>query len=96
MLVVEDENNNNYWSIYTLQSDKTWDPFHLQSYNTQDYWKYATYYATGYDATTVPNQVTLEADLLTLTDAVTGDLAKVTSNDDGNSLSVKRIVAGMK
>ena len=85
VLVVEDENNNNYWSIYTLQSDKTWDLSRIQSYNTQDYWKYATYYATGYDATTVPTyQVTLEADLLTLTDAVTGDLAKVTSNDDGN------------
>ena len=85
VLVLEDENRNNYWTIYTLQADKTWTLTNIQSYNTSDYWNYATYYATGYDATTVPKyQVTLEADLLTLTDAVTGDIAKVTSNDEGN------------
>ena len=91
VLVLEDENNSNYWSIYTLQADKSWLLSNIQAYNTADYWNYATYYATGYDATTVPAfQVTLEADLLTLTSAVTGDIAKVTSNDEGNfSMFVK-------
>jgi hypothetical protein len=85
VLVLEDENRSNYWTIYTLQADKTWQLTNIQAYNTSDYWNYATYYATGYDVTTVPKyQVTLEADLLTLTDAVTGDIAKVTSNDEGN------------
>jgi hypothetical protein len=85
VLVLEDENRSNYWTIYTLQADKTWQLTNIQAYNTSDYWDYATYYATGYDVTTVPKyQVTLEADLLTLTDAVTGDIAKVTSNDEGN------------
>lgn len=91
VLVLEDENNNNYWTVYTLQSDDSWLLTNIQGYNTADYWDYATYYATGYDSTTVPKyQVTLEADLLTLTDAVTGDIAKVTSNDEGNfSMFVK-------
>lgn len=85
VLVLEDENNSDYWTIYTLQSDKSWLLTNIQGYNTEDYWDYETYYATGYDATTVPKyQVTLEADLLTLTDAVEGDIAKVTSNDEGN------------
>jgi len=85
VLVLEDENNNNYWTIYTLQANKSWLLTDIQSYNTADYWSYQTYYATGYDSTTVPKyQVTLEADLLTLTDAVEGEIAKVTSNDEGN------------
>ena len=91
VLVLADESNNDYWTIYTLQSDKSWLLANIQGYNTQDYWKYATYYAPGYDATTVPKyQVTLEADLLTLTQAEEGDIAKVTSNDEGNfSMFVK-------
>jgi len=85
VLVLEDENNNNYWTIYSLNADKTWLLSNIQSYNTEDYWNYKTYYATGYDSTTVPKyQVTLEADLQTLSDAVEGDVVKVTSNDEGN------------
>ena len=85
VLVLEDENSSDYWTIYTLQTDKSWLLTNIQGYNTADYWNYATYYDTGYDSTTVPAfQVTSEANLLTLTTAVTGDVAKVTSNDEGN------------
>jgi len=85
VLVEQDENNNNYWAIYTLQSDKSWLLSKIQGYNTQDYWSYATYYKTGYDATTVPvYQVEKETDLLTLTQATEGQVAKVTDNDEGN------------
>ena len=85
VLVLEDETKNNYWTVYSLNADKTWSLYRIQSYNTSDYWTYETYYSTGYDATTVPTyQVALESDLLTLTDSVTGDIAKVTNNDEGN------------
>lgn len=85
VLVLEDENNSNYWTIYTLQSDKSWLLTNIQGYNTSDYWSYTTYYATGYDVTTVPEfQVQTEADLLTLTNAVENDLAKVLNNDSGD------------
>ena len=83
--MLSDESNNNYWTIYTLQSDKSWLLTNIQGYNTADYWSYQTYYKTGYDTTTVPNfQVQTENDLLTLTTAVEGDIAKVLSNDEGN------------
>ena len=85
VLVLADENNNNYWTVYTLQSDKSWLLSNIQGYNTSDYWSYATYYSTGYDSTTVPNfQVQNEQDLLTLSSAVEGDIVKVLSNDEGN------------
>ena len=85
VLVLEDESKNNYWAIYSLNADKTWLLSNIQGYNTADYWSYKTYYKTGYDATTVPiYQVSKEQDLLTLTSAVEGDVAKVTSNDEGN------------
>lgn len=85
VLVLEDENNKNYWTIYSLQSNKSWALTTIQSYNTSDYWSYVTYYTTGYDSTTVPKyQVMLESDLLTLSEATVGDVAKVTSNDEGN------------
>ena len=85
VLVLEDENNSNYWTIYSLNADKTWLLVNIQGYNTADYWSYATYYASGYDNTTVPNfQVQTEADLQTLTKVVEGDIAKVVSNDSGD------------
>jgi len=85
VLVLEDETKNNYWTIYSLNADKSWLLFNIQGYNTADYWSYATYYATGYDITTVPNfQVSTEANLQTLTTAVEGDIAKVLSNDSGD------------
>ena len=95
VLVLEDENRSNYWTIYTLQADKSWQLTNIQAYNTSDYWNYATYYAAGYNVTTVPKyQVTLETDLLTLTDSVTGDIAKVTSNDEGNFSMFAKTDAG--
>ena len=85
VLVLEDETQSDYWTIYSLNADKTWLLVNIQGYNTADYWSYATYYATGYDSTTVPNfQVPTEADLQTLTTAVEGDVAKVVSNDSGD------------
>ena len=85
VLVLSDEDNNNYWTVYTLQADKSWLLSNIQGYNTTDYWSYTTYYKTGYDATTVHIfQVQKEPDLLTLTTAVEGDIAKVIPNDEGN------------
>ena len=85
VLVLEDENNSNYWTVYTLQADKSWLLTNVQGYNTADYWSYTTYYANGYDSTTVPTfQVPTEADLQTLTTATQGDVAKVISNDSGD------------
>ena len=95
VLVLEDETNNGYWSIYSLTSSKTWALTKIQGYNTPDYWEYKTYYAPGYSSTVTPSyQVTIEADLLTLTTARVGEIAKVTSNDEGNVSLYEKTTTG--
>ena len=85
VLVNADEKLDNLWTIYTLQADKSYLLTKIQAYNTPSYWNYITWYADGFDTTTVPTfQVDNESGLLTLTDAKTDDIAKVLSNDDGN------------
>jgi len=89
VLVEKDETNNDNWSLYTLQiatdNTRTWNLTRVQGYNTARYWDYVTWYATGFDNTTIPKYtVSTEPDLLTLTSAASGDIAKVLSNDDGN------------
>lgn len=84
VLVDNDETLDDLWTIYTLQADKTWFLTKVQSYDTTKFWEYATWYADGYNELTIPNyQVSNEAGLLTL-NATVGELAKVTTNDDGN------------
>ena len=85
VLVETDSNNNNRWSIYTLQTDKTWKQTRIQSYNTTESWDYVTWYSPGFNDFTIPlYQVNTESDLLTLVNATSGEIAKVLSNDDGN------------
>ena len=85
VLVETDAENNNRWSIYTLQSDNTWLKTAGQSYNTSESWNYTTWYSPGFNQFTIPlYQVATESDLLTLTTASSGEIAKVLSNDDGN------------
>ena len=84
VLVENDETLDSLWTIYTLQADKSWLLTKVQGYNTNKYWDYITWYANGYDSTTIPqHQVSTEPNLLTLT-ANEGEIAKVLSNDDGN------------
>ena len=88
ILVESDSNFNGQWTIYKLQGagdQKYWTLEKIQGYDTSRYWDYVTWYATGYSSTTVPDyQVQTEPDLLTLTQAVKGEVAKVLVNDDGN------------
>jgi hypothetical protein len=88
VLVEQDTNFDNQWTIYILEGEgdqKSWALRKIQGYDTARYWDYVTWYATGYDVHTVPNyQVTNEPQLLTLTQATEGQIAKVLSNDDGN------------
>ena len=94
VLVDTDEVYNSQWTIYELKgtgADKYWNLNRIQGFNTSNYWEYITWYAPGYTSATVPEyQVSTEPELLTLTSAVVGEVAKVLINDDGNfSLFVK-------
>jgi hypothetical protein len=89
VLVESDSTLDGDWGIYSLKvasdNTRTWFLEQVQAYNTARYWDYTTWYATGYDDTLLPKfTVASEPDLLTLTSAVTNDIAKVLSNDDGN------------
>ena len=88
ILVERDSNYNNQWTIYKLEGagdQKAWTLNQIQGYDTSRYWDYVTWYSTGYTVNTIPNyQVQTEPDLLTLTQATTGQVAKVLVNDDGN------------
>jgi len=89
VLVEKDETLGGDWTVYSLKvatdNTRTWFLEKVQGYNTARYWSYETWYAAGYNNTTLPKfTVATEPDLLTITGAETGDLAKVISNDEGN------------
>ena len=84
VLVLSDEDNNNYWTVYTLQADKSWLLSNIQGYNTADYWSYTTTIKQDMMQLQFLFWYKKNPDLLTLTTAVEGDIAKVTSNDEGN------------
>jgi len=94
VLVESDETLDNLWTIYTLQANNTWFLSKIQAYDTSKYWDYITWYASGYNSTTIPqHQVSIEPDLLRLT-ANEGELVKVLSNDAGNISFFKRTSTG--
>jgi len=89
VIVESDSTIGDDWAIYELRATSTgikyWFLLQVQAYNTARYWNYANWYATNFDSTTIPTYtVATEPDLLTLTKAVSGETAKVRSNDDGN------------
>ena len=82
VLVEQDDNIQNLWSIYELREDKTWTLVKLQSYDVTTQWNYADWYATGFDSTSyIKYQVELNKDLVDITPDA-GDIVKV--NNGGN------------
>lgn len=89
VLVEKDETRDNNWAVYRLSvandNTRTWVLDSIQSYNTSKYWSYQTWYADGFNNTSIAKYtVATEPDLLTITGASNSDLAKVSSNDEGN------------
>ena len=83
-LVKSDENNDNLWTIYTLQSNRKLLLTRVQNYKTTRYWSLADWYAEGYNVLDKPTkEVDQYADLATLTTATVGNVVKVRSNAQG-------------
>lgn len=83
-LVEVDETNNNLWSIYTLQSNRTLLLTRVQNYRTTRYWSLVDWYAEDYNVLARPTlEVNQYADLSTLTSATLGTVVKVHSNAQG-------------
>jgi hypothetical protein len=82
VLILNDEEFNNQWTIHTKQSNGTWKLTRIQSYNMEDYWDYQDWYASGYDATLLPTWTIAES--INLNDIINtvrqGDTIKILNN----------------
>ena len=80
-------NNNtqyeNRWTLHTLSTNKTWSLTRVQSYKTNLYWDYVDWYATGYDSSIKATYaVNTLVDAKKLPYAV-GNIIKVANNGSG-------------
>lgn len=89
ILVESDFNFNGNWVIYTLTVQGTWAATRMESYNTNNYWEYVTWYSPDYVSGILPKYtVATQYDLLTLQNLVVGDIIQVNDNGTGNSETV--------
>ena len=94
-LVKVDADNNNLWSIYTLQANRTLLLTRVQNFKTTRYWDLADWYAEGYNILDKPTkEVNQYSDLGTLTTATVGNVVKVKANAQGKFEIYRRDATG--
>ena len=77
----------NRWTIWLYEpiDPRIWILVQMQSYNTNQYWQYVNWYASGYDAQNTPTQsVATIADLDAISNPIPGQLIQVQNGGDGN------------
>ena len=80
-LVKVDGNNDNLWTIYTLQSNRKLLLTRVQNYRTDRHWSLVDWYDADYNVLDKPTKEVLQyADLAKLTTATVGTIIKVKSN----------------
>ena len=84
ILVKQDSNYNNRWTLYNNQLSGVPELLKTQTFNTKNFWDYADWYATGYSSKTLVINYTVEKfhNIYTL-DLVPGNIIKVTDNNAG-------------
>jgi hypothetical protein len=84
ILVKQDSNHNNRWSLYNNQLSGIPDLVKTQTFNAKNFWDYADWYATGYSSKTLAITYTVDKfyNIYTL-DLVPGNIIKVTDNNAG-------------
>jgi hypothetical protein len=86
VLVSSDFNFGGFWAIYAKTASNVWAPVQMQSYDTRQFWKYATWYSPQYNPASMPDFVVETAvDISFLTDVVAGDIIKINDNGSGDS-----------
>jgi hypothetical protein len=92
VLVINDEESNNSWSIHTWKSEtQEWVRNKTQSFDVQRYWEYKDWYATNFGLISdVRFQVDRTVNLNGLP-AVKGDIVKINNAGYGNWLLLQRI-----
>ena len=83
VLVEVDSTADNGWQIYEWNGSQ-WTASSQQTYNTNNYWSYADWYADGYDSGVSINYTVANEQTRKSTEYVTGDIIKVQSSYDGN------------
>jgi hypothetical protein len=82
VLVVNDSNYNNKWTLYQCKRQEGWVLHRIQSYDVTEFWEAVDWYAAGYSELTVPNYTIQE--VLNLNDInsflTTGDVVKINNN----------------
>ena len=91
VLVKNDENLRNRWSIYQRdQLNSGWDLTKVQSYNVNLYWEYVDWYADGYNEfTEIDYTVESSYQLFGLGDSI-GDVVKINAVGTGGWLLLEK------
>jgi hypothetical protein len=77
VLVANDDNIQDLWSIYEKLADSSWSLVKLQSYDVKTQWEYADWYADGFDSTSyVSYRVDLKKDLVNINPAA-GEIVQI-------------------
>jgi hypothetical protein len=84
VFVSVDSTIENRWSIYTLNASNKFILTRVQAFNTEFYWDYTDWYATGYNSTTKEDYtVDYEKDVKSLSLLPAGSIIRVRYNNIG-------------
>ena len=90
VLVTSDSTNSGLWTIYRLDSNKQFQTYRIQYFNTALYWDKIDWYASDYDPTGRLNYtVTAYKDIAALT-LKAGEVIRV-NYDDGGQFGIYRV-----
>jgi len=91
VLVYSDSQAQGTWALYSYEpTEKVWSRLQSQTYNTQKYWSYVDWFATGYNQfTAVDHAVDTLAELSSITVEI-GQLVKVRNPSSGNWLVIEK------
>ena len=91
VLIYSDSQALGNWALYSYEPiEKVWSRIQSQTYNTQKYWDYADWFATGYNQFIVADHaVDTLAELSSITVEI-GQLVKIQNKSSGNWLFVEK------
>jgi len=91
VLIYSDSQAQGSWALYSYEpTEKVWSRLQSQTYDTQKYWSYIDWFATGYNQFTVADQgVDTLSELSSITVEI-GQSVKVRNPSSGNWLLVEK------
>ena len=83
VLVKADSRAENRWTINTFDANREFKLTKVQSFDTNSYWEYKDYYATGYSADTIIDYTVENETAMRTTDYTVGSIIKVKTSYNG-------------